>query len=78
MFNLLFNLQYLIYAVALHRYLQSKLPDYDPEHHFGGVYYLYLRGMHPANSAQEGVYFARPKTSDLLHLDSLFDMPETE
>ncbi len=74
----LYDLQYLIYAVALHRYLQSKLPDYDPEHHLGGVYYLYLRGMHPANSAQEGVYFARPKTSDLLHLDSLFDMPETE
>jgi exodeoxyribonuclease V beta subunit len=40
-------LQYHIYAVALHRYLSARLPNYRYEEHFGGVYYLFLRGMSP-------------------------------
>jgi exodeoxyribonuclease V beta subunit len=40
-----YDLQYLIYALALHKYLQQTLIDYDVEKHLGGVYYLYLRGM---------------------------------
>ena len=40
-------LQYLIYTIAVHRYLRLRLPDYDYSRHFGGVYYLFLRGMHP-------------------------------
>jgi exodeoxyribonuclease V beta subunit len=43
-----YDLQYLIYALALHKYLQHTLVDYDVEKHFGGVYYLYLRGMNIA------------------------------
>ena len=40
-----YYLQYLIYSVALHRYLQKRLPGYAWETHFGGVYYLFIRGM---------------------------------
>jgi len=40
-----YDLQYLIYSVALHRHLKQNLPDYDIQQHFGGIYYLYLRGM---------------------------------
>ena len=53
-------LQYLIYTVALHRYLKHRIPDYHYEEHFGGVYYLFLRGMDPALDNQCGVYFDRP------------------
>ncbi|HXF07417.1 MAG TPA: exodeoxyribonuclease V subunit beta [Candidatus Acidoferrales bacterium] len=42
-----YTAQALIYAAALHRHLQARLPSYDPAHHFGGVYYLFLRGMAP-------------------------------
>ena len=52
-------LQYLIYTVALHRYLRLRLPDYDYERHFGGVFYLFLRGMDPASGPDCGV-FPRP------------------
>ncbi len=38
-------LQSLIYQVALHRYLQVRLPCYDPEQHLGGSMYLFVRGM---------------------------------
>ena len=69
----LYDLQYLIYALALHRYLGQTLSDYDPDHHFGGVYYLYLRGMTASGSNQEGVFYT-PIAPDVLDaLDSLFD-----
>ncbi|WP_330110190.1 exodeoxyribonuclease V subunit beta [Methylophaga thalassica] len=63
-----YPLQYLIYSLALHRYLQTRLPDYDPKQHFGGVYYLFIRGMHP-DWGQAGVYFERPSTALLEALD---------
>jgi hypothetical protein len=34
--------------MALDRWLRSLLPDYDPARHFGGVYYVYLRGLDAA------------------------------
>ena len=40
-----YPLQAILYAVALHRYLRWRQPDYDPETHLGGVLYLFLRGM---------------------------------
>lgn len=52
-----YDVQYLIYSLALHRYLSNVIPDYSVERHFGGVAYLYLRGMHPKNSGQQGVFY---------------------
>ena len=63
-----YPLQYLIYLVALHRYLQLRLPDYDPDQHLGGVYYLFIRGMKP-DWQQTGVYFERPDTTLILACD---------
>jgi exodeoxyribonuclease V beta subunit len=40
-----YPLQALLYAVALHRYLRWRQPDYDPGRHLGGVLYLFVRGM---------------------------------
>ncbi len=41
-------LQYHVYALALHRYLKERLSGYRAEQHFGGVLYLFARGMDPA------------------------------
>ena len=68
----LYDLQYLIYCLALHRYLSNTLPDYDPDIHFGGVYYLYLRGMHPENEQGEGVFYTHIPSSLLHQLDAIF------
>jgi exodeoxyribonuclease V beta subunit len=54
-----YDLQYLVYTVALHRYLRRRLPDYDYARHFGGVYYLFLRGMAPGQGAA-GIWYDRP------------------
>ncbi|MBU1491494.1 MAG: exodeoxyribonuclease V subunit beta [Gammaproteobacteria bacterium] len=61
-----YYLQYLIYLVALRRFLRQRLVDFDGSQ-LGGAYYLFLRGMPTA-----GVYFSRPADSLLDALDSLF------
>ncbi len=41
-----FVVQYHVYAVALHRFLRSRLgATYDYDQHFGGVGYAFLRGL---------------------------------
>ncbi|HRD65519.1 MAG TPA: exodeoxyribonuclease V subunit beta [Candidatus Competibacter sp.] len=64
-------LQYLIYVVALHRYLRLRLLDYDYERHFGGVFYLFLRGMSPELGADCGVFRDRPTPALVDALDVL-------
>ena len=65
-----YDLQYLIYSLALHRYLGQRMPNYDPALHFGGVYYLYLRGMSP--KAASGVFATVISIEELHELDHLF------
>lgn len=59
-----YDLQYWIYSIAVDQYLSRRIPDYDYETHFGGVYYFFLRGMN-GRSDGEGVFFTRPKKSQL-------------
>ncbi len=40
-----YPLQAALYAVALHRYLRWRLPDYEPVRHLGSIGYLFVRGM---------------------------------
>jgi exodeoxyribonuclease V beta subunit len=67
-----YGLQYLIYSLALHRFLGWRLPGYDYEHYFGGVYYLFLRGMRPALGPRCGVWYERPPFELIDALDELF------
>lgn len=53
-----YYLQYLIYTVAVHRYLKQRLPGYDYDRHLGGVAYLFVRGMGD-RSGRTGVHFDR-------------------
>lgn len=53
-----YDLQYQIYALALHRFLKTRISDYDYDQHFGGVFYLFLRGVRP--DSDSGIFSARP------------------
>lgn len=64
-----YDLQYLIYTVALNRYLEQRVTDYDYELHFGGVRYLFLRGMDGTESS--GVYQDQPDRQLIMDLDQL-------
>lgn len=63
-----YYLQYLIYTIAVHRYLRARVPGYSYETHFGGVFYLFLRGMRPVD--QSGVFFNRPPFELIQALES--------
>ena len=66
-----YDLQYLLYSIALHRYLSQRVANYTYERNFGGVYYLFIRAMRPEHGPAYGVYFDLPDFNDLGALDSL-------
>ena len=65
-----YDWQYLIYTLALHRYLKNVLPRYDYDRNFGGVFYLFLRGMN--GEPQSGVFYDRPSVELITELDGVF------
>ncbi|WP_415773145.1 exodeoxyribonuclease V subunit beta [Pseudomonas sp. LB3P38] len=64
-----YDLQYVLYLLALHRQLKARLADYDYDRHVGGALYLFLRGT---RASSQGVYFARPPRELIERLDRLF------
>lgn len=53
-----YYLQYLIYTVAVHGFLSQALAAYDYDRHFGGVFYVFLRGVD--GSPGRGIFHDRP------------------
>lgn len=64
-------LQYHLYTLAVDRFLRFRLPDYTYDRDFGGVLYLFLRGMHK-NLPSSGVFFEKPPPARLSALSRLF------
>ncbi|MDF7667177.1 exodeoxyribonuclease V subunit beta [Orbaceae bacterium ESL0727] len=62
-----YELQYQLYSLALQRFLKSRLPNYQYNQHFGGIYYLFLRGM-----PNKGIFYHRPDATFINQLDNLF------
>ena len=71
-----YHLQYLLYAVALDRLLRWRLPGYVPAEHFGGVLYLFVRGVRPGWADERGrpagVFFHRLAPEVVDGLSALF------
>ncbi|AOX47825.1 exodeoxyribonuclease V subunit beta [Pandoraea faecigallinarum] len=74
-----YHLQYLLYTLALHRYLQRRLPNYDYDRDMGGSLYLFVRGVRPdwasahlAGDDVPGVFFDKPSREMVDALDGLF------
>ena len=70
-----YHLQALLYAVALDRLLAQRCAGYDATTHFGGVLYLFVRGVRPgwvqADGSPTGVHFARPSAQALARTAAL-------
>ena len=54
------DIQYHLYVIALNRYLRLRLPGYDYKNHFGGVYYIFMRGVDPDIGLEFGIFRDRP------------------
>ena len=68
-----YYLQYHLYVTALHRHLTARRSGYDYDRDFGGVHYLFLRGMAPHHPAGTGVFFDRPSRVFIEALSELFE-----
>jgi exodeoxyribonuclease V beta subunit len=64
-------LQYHLYTIALNRLLAQKIPGYHYERHFGGVFYIFLRGITADPADNSGLYFAKPDALLISALDDL-------
>ncbi|HER20339.1 MAG TPA: exodeoxyribonuclease V subunit beta, partial [Chromatiales bacterium] len=69
-----YDLQFVLYLVALHRHLRDRLPGYDYDRHVGGAAYVFLRGIEAATDASDnaGVYTCLPDRVLIESLDRLF------
>ncbi|WP_237385917.1 exodeoxyribonuclease V subunit beta [Xenorhabdus sp. Sc-CR9] len=72
-----YDLQYQLYTLALHRYLRHRLASYDYRNHFGGVIYLFLRGIDKDNPGH-GIYHYLPPFEFIDELDTLFSAVDEE
>ncbi|MDX1805076.1 MAG: exodeoxyribonuclease V subunit beta [Alcanivorax sp.] len=64
-----YEVQYVLYLLALHRLLKNRLPDYHPEQHLGGAVYVFLRGL---QGPAAGTVFDRPAIGLIDTLDAMF------
>ncbi|MBY0345365.1 MAG: exodeoxyribonuclease V subunit beta, partial [Neisseriaceae bacterium] len=62
-----YYLQYLLYSIALKRYVQARGHDFEAV--FGGVRYLFLRGL---DENGLGIWHDKPSTALLLALEACF------
>jgi len=67
-----YHLQYHIYAVALKRWLEQTKYDFDFTRDFGGVYYVFIRGVNNENN--DGIYFVNGPdiAANIIALDKSF------
>ncbi|HHC74376.1 MAG TPA: hypothetical protein ENK78_04835, partial [Thiothrix sp.] len=74
-----YYVQYLIYCIALHRYLRHRITNYTWDKHSDGVYYLFIRGLQmnqnqaiKNNDSPLGVFFHQPSAAFIQALDEIF------
>ncbi|MGY0652807.1 UvrD-helicase domain-containing protein [Luteimonas sp. A537] len=74
-----YDLQALIYTLALHRWLRFRLGDkYDYARDFGGVRYVFCRGLDASRTDAQGVQAWRFTPELVDELDALFAGQATE
>jgi exodeoxyribonuclease V beta subunit len=73
----MYDVQYHLYTLALHRYLQARLgPSYDYDKQLGGVYYLFMRGIQPGDE-DTGIFVDRPDLATIQALNDYLNREHT-
>lgn len=72
-----YHLQYMIYTVAMKKYLESKLgATFDYNTHFGGVIYLFLRGIRQGGDT--GIYTTKLSLAEVEAMEEIFQSPKNK
>jgi exodeoxyribonuclease V beta subunit len=56
-----YDLQYHLYTLALHQYLRRRVRGYEYARDFGGVCYVFLRGVNGSHGPDYGLFCDRPE-----------------
>jgi exodeoxyribonuclease V beta subunit len=64
-----YDVQYVLYTLALHRLLKTRLQNYDYDQHIGAAVYFFLRGVDEPN---QGLHIMRPPRELIESLDNAF------
>ena len=74
-----YDLQAVIYTLALHRWLRFRLGDrYAYTRDFGGIRYLFCRGIDAAQASEQGVFAHQFPVELIAALDALFGQSVNE
>ena len=65
-----YYLQYHLYTLAADLFLRRRVADYDYERDFGGVFYVFLRGV-DARAPAQAIFQARPARETVAALHNL-------
>ncbi len=65
-YNASYDVQYHLYTVALLKYLKSRMKEFNYQRDFGGVAYLFVRGMREGQGS--GVWFHKPDEAVIRNL----------
>jgi exodeoxyribonuclease V beta subunit len=66
-----YHLQYLVYSVAIKKYLSGRVVDFDYDRDFGGCIYLFLRGVR--SNGENGVFSYKPSLEAVTQLEKVFE-----
>jgi exodeoxyribonuclease V beta subunit len=64
-----YTLQYHLYTLAVNRYLGGRVPGYGYAESFGGVFYVFVRGIDPERAPGWSVFHDRPDPAFIEELD---------
>ncbi len=69
-----YDIQYLIYSLALHNYLKLNIKNYNYNYHFGGIYYIFLQGLmlYNNNMSYTGFVYLKPDLKLIKTLNFFF------
>ena len=67
-----YYLQYMLYLAAFDKYMTTVDPEYSYKNCFGGVRYVFLRGV-KAGSTKTGIFSDRPDEQELRKIQQLFE-----
>jgi exodeoxyribonuclease V beta subunit len=71
-------IQYHIYCLALHLHLEKRVPGYRYQEHFGGIFYVFLRGVNPELGPDYGIYHDLPALATMKKLNARFIADRTD
>ena len=66
-----YDIQLVLYTLALHRLLRLRIPNYDYDKQIGGGYYLFLRGLNLND--HNGQFFHKPAKELIFAIDDLIN-----